>query len=86
MDNWLAAGTFAVYVVHCGDYLSSWYIKYVGQFANYICTTYGITLAVLCMIWVSIILLFIIAMFDKLRAIAMQPLVDRLCLLHTHTR
>jgi hypothetical protein len=70
--NWLAAGTFAVYVVHCGDYLNGWFIKYVGQLANYTHITYGISMTVLYMVVVSIILLFSIATLDKLRAIVMH--------------
>lgn len=87
--NWLAAGTFAVYVVHCGDYLNGWFMKYVGQFANYTHITYGITMTVLCMLIVSAILLFSIATIDKLRAMAMQPIVDVVCsftLTHIHTK
>lgn len=79
--NWLAAGTFAVYVVHCGRYIGGWYVKYVGLLANYTHAAYGIAITVFCMLLISILIVFIIATFDKLRACVMQPFIDKVCAL-----
>ena len=87
--NWLAAGTFAVYVVHCGDYWGEWFVKYVGQLANWLHADYGIVVTVLGMLLVAAILLVVICVVDKLRSVIMQPIVDRISerlqALYTHT-
>lgn len=87
--NWLATGTFAVYVVHCGDYLGEWFVKYAGQLANWLHADYGIVMTVLGMLLVAAILLVVICVVDKLRSVMMQPVVDRICerlqALYTHT-
>ena len=83
--NWLATGTFAVYVAHQGDFYKGWFVKYVGKLADYTHSTYGIIMTILCMLAVSISLLLVISVIDKFRAYAMQPLIDRMCSLYTHT-
>lgn len=89
--NWFATGTFAVYVVHCGDYLNGWFVKYVGQLANWLHADYGVMATVLGMLIVAMLLEITMCCVDKIRSAAMKPLVDALCIfvkthLHTHRR
>lgn len=55
--NWLASGTFAVYVIHCGDYFDGWFRQYVGQLANILRMEAGIPITVIGMLLVSLALL-----------------------------
>lgn len=76
--NWLAAGTFAVYVVHCGDYMEDWFVKCVGKLANWLQADYGIVATVLGMLLVAAIVEATVCVADKLRSVIMQPIVDRI--------
>lgn len=82
--NWLASGTFAVYVVHCGDYFDGWFKMFVGNFARWIHAEYGVIMTVLCMLLVSVIVLLFICVIDKLRYAVTKPIVDVVSS-HTHS-
>ncbi len=91
--NWFATGTFAVYVVHSGDYYDVWFRQYVGQLAEWLHSGYGGLATVIGMFAVALIIEFAICCIDKIRSIVMRPILDRLCALvesllhntHTHT-
>ena len=84
--NWLASGTFAVYVVHCGDYFIGWFMQYVGQLANLLRVEAGNLITVLGMFLAAIVILVSLCVIDKFRQVITRPLVDRACaILHTHT-
>ena len=84
--NWLAAGTFAVYLVHCGDYWEGWYIQYVEDIAKWLHAGYGISATVLGMFVVAVVTVLGICVVDKLRSAITSPIVDWACSVsHTHT-
>lgn len=84
--NWFASGTFAVYVVHCGDYFIGWFMQYVSQLANLLRVEAGIQITVLGMFLAAIVILVSLCVIDKFRQVITRPLVDRACaILHTHT-
>ena len=87
--NWFATGTFAVYVVHCGDYFDSWFRQYVGQLAEWLHLGYGVCATIIGMLMVALILELVICCVDKIRCVVMQPILDRLCVWgeasHTYT-
>ena len=82
--NWLALGTFAVYVVHSGDYLEGWFRQYVGYLADWLRMEAGISITVLGMLLISIVVLFSICAIDKIRSAITQPIIDKVCTLCMH--
>lgn len=84
--NWLAAGTFAVYLVHCDGYMGEYIISYIRTVANYIHTEYGVVLTVVGMLLMSIVMLLSICVIDKIRSAITQPIVDNVCALFAHTQ
>lgn len=83
--NWLATGTFAVYVVHCGDFFDIWYKHYIGLLAEWLRVNGGVAITIIGMIIISAVLVVSICVLDKIRSVITQPIVDKVSVLHTHT-
>ena len=87
--NWLAAGTFAVYVVHCDGYMGGYFKSIVRAVANYLHTEYGVVITIIGMLCISVVVLLSICVIDKIRSAITRPIVEKVCALytyiHTHT-
>lgn len=83
--NWLAAGTFAVYVVHCDGYMGGYIRSCISSLANFIHFEYGVVLTIIVMLLVACVMLLSICAIDKIRSALTQPIVDNVCALFTHT-
>jgi len=83
--NWFASGTFAVYLLHFGDYTSKWFVKCVGQIAELLQKQGVLSATIVGMVITAIAIELAICLIDKKRAVITKPIVDKVCAIYSQT-
>ena len=83
--NWLATGTFAVYLVHSGGYSGGWFVTCAGRLSGLLSQECGLVCTIISLAFFSLSLELIICALDKLRSTITLPIINKVCTLYTHT-